>query len=271
METMLEGMAAYYSKELAQKIQRGRAVSASKFQHLGHNPGLGFKVVDKRLAIDEPNAVHVVRIYEKYANGETMKEIIGYMNSLGLKTSRGMPFSRTSLATILRNKRYCGIYSYQGVDTPDVIPRIVPQTLFDQVQRKLENNKGAGGRGKAVEDYILSGKLHCGDCLVPLVGFSGTSSSLKKYRYYKEQKNGCKSLTIPKSTIEDKVIEVIREMLTEENQQIIAREIAALCEQEQDNPHVKRLKKLIKENDKAKANLLQSLKVGKPRTMYFRK
>jgi DNA invertase Pin-like site-specific DNA recombinase len=263
METMLEGMAAYYSKELAQKIRRGLAVNASKFQYIGHHPGFGFKVVNKQIVADETNAVYVAHIYEKYINGETMQEIINYMNSLGLKTSRGMPFSRTSLATILRNKRYCGVYSYQGVDTPDVLPRIVPQALFDQVQQKLENNKGAGGRGKAVEDYILSGKLYCGDCLAPMVGYSGTSKSLKKYRYYKEQKNGCKNLTIPKSTIEDKVIEVIRDMLTEENQQTIAREISALCEQEQGNPHVKRLKKLIKENEKAKANLLQSLKVGK--------
>ncbi|MCL2638894.1 MAG: recombinase family protein [Oscillospiraceae bacterium] len=263
METMLEGMAAYYSKELAQKIQRGRAVTASKFEHLGYNPGFGFKVVDKKIVIDEANAIYVSRIFEKYAKGETMQEIIDYMNSLGLKTSRGMPFSRTSLATILRNKRYCGIYSYKGVDTPDVLPRLVTQTLFDQVQRKLEENKGAGGRGKAVEDYILSGKIYCGHCLIPMVGVSGTSHMKTKYRYYQERKKGCKNLIIKKSIIEEKVIGVVRDMLTEENQRIIANEISALCEQEKDNPSVKRLKKLIKDNEKAKANLLESLKVGK--------
>jgi len=140
----------------------------------------------------------------------------------------------------------------------------VPQALFDRVQQKLSENRNcAGGRAKAVEEYILSGRLFCGECLVPMVGYSGTSKSMKKYRYYQEQRKGCKSLTVPKSIIEDRVIEIVRLMLTEENRKIIASEISALCEQEKDNPHVKRLKKLIKENEKAKANLLESLKVGK--------
>ncbi len=63
--------------------------------------------------------------------------------------------------------------------------------------------------------------------------------------------------------MEDKVIEVVRDMLTEDNQRIIAHEISVLCEQAQDNPNLKRLQRLLKENSKQKANLLESLKVGK--------
>ncbi|AFM43395.1 site-specific recombinase, DNA invertase Pin [Desulfosporosinus acidiphilus SJ4] len=262
METMLEGMAAYYSQELSQKIQRGRAINASKFLSLGSNPGLGFKVVDKQIVIDKANAHYVVRVFEMYANGATMLEIIAYLNNLGARTSHGRPFTKNSLQRILRNKRYIGIYSYKGTDTTDALPRIVPQTLFDQVQKRLVENIGAGGRGKAVEDYILSGKLFCGHCLMPMAGSSSTGKSGKLHRYYRENK-GCKRLTIIKHKIEDKVIEVVRDMLTEDNQRIIAREISALCEQEQNNPNLKRLQQLMKENNKQKANLLESLKVGK--------
>jgi len=49
METMLEGMAAYYSKEFAQKIQRGQEINASKFLSLGSNPEFGYIVVNKPL------------------------------------------------------------------------------------------------------------------------------------------------------------------------------------------------------------------------------
>jgi len=52
-------------------------------------------------------------------------------------------------------------------------------------------------------------------------------------------------------------------MLTEENQRMIAHEISMLCEQERDNPNLKRLQRLLKENSKQKTNLLESLKVGK--------
>jgi len=263
METMLEGMAAYYSQELSQKIQRGRAINASKHLILGSNPGLGFKVVDKQIIVDDTNAHHVVRVFEMYANGATMLEIINYLNDMGVKTSHGRPFTKNSLWTILRNKRYTGIYSYKGVDTTEALPRIVSQALFDQVQKRLVENIGAGGRGKAVEDFILSGKLFCGHCLVPMTGTSGTGRSGKLYSYYKEKNKGCKNLTVIKRKIEDKVIEVVRDMLTEDNQRVIAREISALCEQEQDNPNLKRLQRLLKENSKQKANLLESLKVGK--------
>lgn len=75
METMLEGMAAYYSKELSQKIQRGRAVNASKYLSLGSNPGLGFKIVDRQIMVDEQNATHVIRVFEMYANGATKQSI----------------------------------------------------------------------------------------------------------------------------------------------------------------------------------------------------
>jgi len=263
METMLEGMAAYYSQELSQKIQRGRAINASKFLSIGCNPGLGLKVVDKKIVIDEINAAHVLRIFEMYASSSTMAEIIAYLNGLGLKTSRGNPFNRNSLTGILRNKRYVGIYSYKGTDTPNVLPQIVPSHLFERVQRKLADNVGAGGRGKAAETYILSGKLFCLDCLTPLTGTSGTSRNGTTHSYYKEKIGGCKKLSVSKHGIEDKVIEVVRDMLTVENQKIIAKEISALCDMEKDNPNVKRLQRLIKDNTKAKANLLQSLKVGK--------
>jgi predicted RNA binding protein with dsRBD fold (UPF0201 family) len=198
-----------------------------------------------------------------YASGASMKEVNDYLNEIGVRTTHGKPFSRTSLQTILRNKRYVGIYSYKGVDTPDALPRIVPQALFDQVQRRLEENIGAGGRGRAVEDFILSGKLFCRACLTIMTGTGGTSKTGKLHSYYKEKGGGCMKLTIHKKKTEDKVIQAVRDLLTEENQRIIAREISALCEQEQDNPNVKRLQRLIKENEKAKANLLESLKVGK--------
>ena len=125
------------------------------------------------------------------------------------------------------------------------------------------NNKGNGGRGKAIIPYLLSGKLFCGDCLSSMIGFSGTSYNGAKHRYYKEKNKECKNITVRKSDIEDKVIQVVRDMLTEENQMLIARKVSALCEKEQDNPNLKRLQKLMQKNENQKANLLDSLKVGK--------
>lgn len=266
METLLEGMAHYYSAELSQKIKRGRDISAEKYFSLGSNPGLGFKIEDKRIIEDKETSGVVLRIYEMYANGKTMKEIIEYLNEKRVKTTKNNEFTKNSLRTILRNKRYCGTYSYKGIETPDVLPRLVPQELFDKVQMRVAFNCKAPGRGKAVESFILSSpsKLFCGHCLVLYTGVSGTSKTGKLHSYYKKKSKDClKNATIKKHKIEDAVIAAVRAMLTPDNLKLIAKEISKLCEQEKDNPNVKRLRRLIKENEKAKINLLDSLKVGK--------
>lgn len=266
MRHVLVGMAAYYSRELSAKIKRGRSINAEKFLSIGANPGLGFKVVDRHIIEDKETSQYVLRIFEMYNNGKTMREIIEYLNSFGVKTTRGNAFSKNSLAHILRNKRYIGIYSYKGNDTPDVLPVLVPKELFYAVQDKLAVNRQAPGRGRAVEDFILSSpsKLFCGYCNTPYVGVSGTSHTGKQHRYYRKKSKKCKkNHTIQKLKIEDAVIDAVRAMLTLDNMRMIAHEISALCEQEKDNPNVKRLRRLLKDNEKEKTNLLKSLKVGK--------
>ena len=51
MEAVLEGMAEYYSVELAQKIKRGMDINAEKCLSTGGNLALGFKTEDKRIVI----------------------------------------------------------------------------------------------------------------------------------------------------------------------------------------------------------------------------
>ena len=76
MEAVLEGMAEYYSVELAQKIKRGMDINAEKCLSTGGNVALGFKIEDKRIVIDPVTAPVVVKIFEMYVAGSTMADII---------------------------------------------------------------------------------------------------------------------------------------------------------------------------------------------------
>lgn len=49
IESILEGMAEYYSVELAQKVKRGMDLNAEKFLCTGGNVSLGFKVDKDKL------------------------------------------------------------------------------------------------------------------------------------------------------------------------------------------------------------------------------
>ena len=267
MEAVLEGMAEYYSVELSQKIRRGMDINAEKCLCTGGNVALGFSVdSEKRFQINPETAPIVHKIFEMYASGNTMAEIIRFLNAQKIKTSYGNEFNKNSINRILRNKRYIGVYTYRGTEIPDGLPRIISDNLFYEVQEMMDKKKKAPARAKAWESYILSGKLFCGYCKGAMTGISGKGKMGKKYHYYQcvtnRRDKSCKKKTVSKDYIEDLVIIETRKLLTKENIDRIATEVVRLCEQDKNTDNLKRLKKLLKENERATENLFKALESG---------
>lgn len=138
----MESMAEYYSAELSQKIRRGMSINAEKCLSTGSNPGLGFCVDEERRFHVDPEGAAVVReIFEMYASGKAVAEIIKYLNAKQVKTSHGKEFNKNSLHRLLRYKRYIGVYIYKDIETPGGMPRIIEDELFERVQLLTEIRK----------------------------------------------------------------------------------------------------------------------------------
>ena len=77
VESVLEGMAEYYSLQLSTNIRRGQLESAKKLQCVGGTRPLGYDVdrETKRYIRDEKTAPIVKQIFDRYAEGQTEKEI----------------------------------------------------------------------------------------------------------------------------------------------------------------------------------------------------
>lgn len=267
MEAVLEGMAEYYSVELSQKIRRGMDINAEKCLSTGGNVALGFCVDEaKHIQIDPSTAPVVVKIFEMYASGSSMADIIRYLNGQHIKTSYGNEFNKNSINRILRNKRYIGTYTYRDLEIPDGLPRIIDDDLFREVQYMMEKNKKAPARARASVSYILTTKLFCGHCNAAMTGISGTSQTGAKHYYYQcvtnRRDKSCKKKNVEKNYIESLVVNETRRLLTRENIDKIATEVVKLCEQESSSDNYKRLQKLLKENEKAMENLLKALDSG---------
>ncbi len=268
MESVLEGMAEYYSAELSQKIRRGMEINAEKGLAIGGQIILGYKVVDKKFVIDPGEAEIVRKIFEMYLNKSTMAEIIRYLNAQGVKTSMGNPYNKNSIRRILQNKKYKGVYTFRGEETPDGMPRIIDDDTFEAAQIMLEKNKKAPARAKAKdEEYILSAKLFCGHCESGMIGISGTSKTGKIHQYYicvgQRRHSGCQKSTVQKQYIEDLVVNEVRSILTPENIDKIARKAVELAEKERNTDTLKRLHRLLRENETATDNLIKALEAGK--------
>ena len=268
MEAVLEGMAEYFSVELSQKVKRGMALTAQKCLFTGSGVPLGYKIVDRKFAVDEETAPIVKRIFEMYLSGNTMAEIIRHLNESGVKTSKGNPYNKNSIRTILTNRRYVGVYKYADIEIADGVPRIIDDITFGEAQVLLEKNRKAPARAKAIEDnYLLTTKIFCGHCNCAMTGESGHSRNGSVYQYYKcvtvRRHGNCKKKPVPKALIEDLVINEIFAVLTDEYIDTIAQKIAALSATESNTDTIKRLKRLLAENEEATENLVKAIESGK--------
>lgn len=207
LESMLEGMAEYYSAELAVKVKRGMMENALKGKVNGGKPPYGYYVDKERhLCVNETTAPIVQEIFRMYAEGKLVREILAYLEERGIRTTNGKRFTFSILQKMLGSRRYIGEYKYGEVVIPNAVPAIIDETLFEKVQRRLEKNRSAAASGKAKEDYLLTTKLFCGKCGAYMVGESGVSRGKDIYRYYKcvnARKHTCDKKTVRKEWIEN--------------------------------------------------------------------
>ena len=111
LESMLEGMAEYYSAELAVKVRRGQQENALKCRSNGGVLPLGYCVSkDHTFEIVPEKAAIVREIFTRYDNGEALQTIANSLNKQGLRTQKGKEFRVSSLGKILRNRKYTGEY-----------------------------------------------------------------------------------------------------------------------------------------------------------------
>lgn len=279
MESVLEGMAEYYSVELGQKVKRGMGINADNCYYNGGQVPLGFKLVEvnsaytdkmgrpikkKKYAIDEEVAPYMKHIFEMYANGHLMKEAYEWLNNKGIRTTKGKKFTKSSLRNIFMNKKYKGTYFYDGVEVEDGIPRIVDDDTFYKVQERLAKNAYAPSRTKAKEEYLLTTKLFCGTCKEMMTGISGTSQNRKLHHYYTcngKKEHKCNRKNVKKDYIEDLVIANARMILTDENIEEISAAVYKTAYKTQDKTRLKHLQREILNLDKQRANMFDSLKI----------
>lgn len=267
LEAVLEGMAEFYSKELSQKINRGMRESAYKCNSVGGQIPLGYKIVNKKLVIDEPEAQIVREAFDRYANGERVAEICRDFNNRGYHTKKGAKFNKSSFSAMFKSEKYIGVYSYKDIRIEDGMPAIIDKATFDAVQRKLSANAKAPARSKAKVDYILTQKLFCGHCGAPMVGESGKSTTGTVYHYYtcsnRKRLRTCDKKPLRKDFIERVVAQDAMSLLTPERIEKIA-DMAIKSNQEdmENDAVIPALKAELKEINKSIANLLKLVERG---------
>ena len=269
LESVMEGIAEYYSENLARNVKRGMMENALACKTTGGITPLGYRVNENlKYEIDPAGAKIVREIFQLYADGKTATEVIDYCNSCGYRTAMGKPFIRSSLGTILRNRKYIGVYVNGEVEIKGGVPAIIDEALFERVQGMIKHNYKTKARGKAKMDYLLTTKLFCGHCGSTMVGESGTGRNGTTYYYYKclSRKRGhsCDKKPEYKDWIENFVVRhTVETVLTDENIELIATKAMDIINKEaQDNSVLATLQDNLKDTEKRLKNILDLMEQG---------
>ena len=243
LESVLEGMADYYSKNLAREAMKGMKETAYKCQHTGGTPPLGYDVdKETRKYIINPNEAEAVKlIFEKYLQGHTVMSIVNELNERGHRTKKGVLFGTNSIRSIIKNEKYCGTFVFnksaskdafgrrngsKTKDDKDIIrikggvPAIVTEDDYNRAQSLMESKRnGRGGRQKAKEIYLLSGIIKC-KCGHAMYGNRRKPKGKPLYvsyrcgaRHKKGASSECKTPEIRKEYIEDYVLTELENFL----------------------------------------------------------
>ena len=195
LESVIEGMNEYYSLNLSREVRKGLQENALECKVTGGPPALEYSVDrnTQKYIINEYEAEAVRLIFRMYLEGYSYTEIIDTLNTKGYRTRRGIPFAKNSLYAILRNERYTGVYIYvkdstknpkgkyvrHGEYDPDAviripggIPAIISEDDFHRVQAKMKERQHKAAKFSAKQEYLLSGKVYCGECGSPYAGNS---------------------------------------------------------------------------------------------------
>ena len=255
LEAVLEASAEYYSLELSQKIKRGYRESALKGQHLSGNVPLGYKIENKRLVINEETAPIIKWVFDEYAKGTNKKEIVDALTAKGIRGKNGQPYGHTAFQRALRSEKYIGIMRWQDVVVEDGCPALVDKDTWDKVQERLDKNRKAGATKKAKMEYILYGKLFCGQCGTNMIGDTGTSKGGQRHYYYtcqlRKSRKGCDKKSEKKDYLEWYVVEQTLEyVLTPARMEIIAAAVVAEYDKEFNSGRIKELEKRLAKVDR---------------------
>ena len=269
LESLMEGLAEYYSAELAQKIRRGMHESALKCRVLGNTMPLGYRASKEHTyEIDPENAKAVEIIFDMYVDRQPNADICRRLNELGFKTSRGNPFNKNSISRIIQNEMYIGIYEAVGVRVENGVPALIPKETFYLAQKERERRKVSKKERAGVAEYMLSGKLFCGYCKKPMAGVSGTGKGGGKFYYYQcptvRQKGNCQKEHVRRDFIEDLIVQkTVEHVLQPDILTDIAQRLCRLqSESDTREQDIAYYRKKLQENKKAMDNIIKAIEKG---------
>nr|WLJ26190.1 MAG: integrase [Firmicutes phage HS17] len=290
LESVLEGMSEYYSRNLSREVKKGMRENALKCKFNGGTPPLGYDVDEnKNYVINAHEAEAIKLIFDMFTKNYSYSQMMMRLNNLGYKTKRGREFTRNSFYEILNNERYIGIYFYSKEDydgfrgkrnyhkkrdkskmirIENGVPAIIDKDTWAKAQEKIKNNKNLNRINKNGRFYLLTGLIFCGECGSPMSGNMQSNNQGNRYYYYKcnrkSRTHKCHAPVVRAEKIEKEVLDCFEDVIfTQTNKDAVIKSMLKFLDKETDTTdHKKSLEKELAAVEKQIENILDAIISG---------
>ncbi len=185
---------AQFEREVTgERIRDKIAASKAKGMWMGGTPPLGYDVRDRKLVVNEHEAVLVRDIFARYAETGSAAQLVRELQIEGHTTKvwvaqngrrhEGKVIDQQCLFTMLRNRLYLGEMTHKGQTFPGQHEAIVSQELWTAVQAVVQERKRGPRTQYKKEPALLTGLLYAPDGQRMLPTFTQKKNG-KRYRYY---------------------------------------------------------------------------------------
>jgi DNA invertase Pin-like site-specific DNA recombinase len=200
LESVLEGMAEYYSRNLSRETKKGKREAARQGRYTGGGIPMGYDIdEDNRFVINPKEAKIIKDLFDKIAGGMSLYQTAKYAVKKGYRNKNGNFINIYFIRHMLRNPIYAGRLVYgkkphtgEGEFYVDNAcePIVDPDLFWTEYHKAMSRNTGPVPKKKSNTDYILTGFAYCGYCGTGLRGHSKTYKQQDKKgnpRYHYEQ------------------------------------------------------------------------------------
>ena len=220
---------AQFEREVTSERIRDK-IGASKRKGLwvGGVVPLGYQAKDRKITVVATEAKTVRHIFRRYLDLGSLNLLLTDLRRTGVRTKLrplsngrtigGIPFTRGSLAALLRNRFYIGEVRYKGEVFPGEQTAILDRTLFEAAQTKLDQQRTNHVKARQKSQSLLAGRIfdERGNRMTP----SHAVKNGVRYRYYissaliqGQTDQAAKLNRVPAAQIEALIVSALRKRL----------------------------------------------------------
>ena len=182
--------------KLRQRVMRGMKSMIAKGK-VPYKAPYGYRNHEGGVIPDEEEKDVLSAIFQRRADGYSLKQIAEWLNERGIRTRSGNKWITGSLDRIISNEFYVGVTKFASQVGEGIFERIISRDLWDRVNSTNRTNGGYMKHGFALKGIVVSA-----------ITWKPLKASLikKKYVYYHDDKHG---ISISEKEIFEKMEEIV--------------------------------------------------------------